>query len=128
MVIWLMGISSAGKTTLGERLTSYLSDRNHRVYMIDGDLTRDFFDNDLGYSREERVANIKRIMLAAHTLSQNRIISIVCNISPFEELREFARRKIHDYIEVYLKTSLSVARARDKKGVYRRLFDMQTFV
>ncbi|MFC1918755.1 adenylyl-sulfate kinase [Chloroflexota bacterium] len=119
MVIWLMGISGAGKTTLGNRLKQYLDSLNKRAYIIDGDLVRDFFDNDLGYSREERVANIKRIMLAVHALSQNSIITIVCNIHPFEELRAFARRKIKDYNEIYLRIDTQTSRKADVKEMYK---------
>lgn len=120
MVIWLMGISGAGKTTLGVKLKEHLDNLGKQSYLIDGDLVRDFFDNDLGYSKEERTANIKRIMLAAHVLSQNGIIVIVCNISPFEELREFARRKIADYNEIYLKRDLTTSKENDVKGMYQK--------
>jgi len=119
MVIWFIGISGAGKTTLGNRLKEYLDRRGKRSFIIDGNLVRDFFDNDLGYSRQERMANIKRIMLAAHTLSQSGTRAIVCNISPFEELREFARNKIKDYNEIYLIKDLESSKAKDVQQMYR---------
>lgn len=119
MVIWLIGISGSGKTTLGQGLKRHLEAMGEKCYVIDGDLVRGFYDNDLGYSKEERVANIKRIMLAAYVLGQNDIAAIVCNISPFEELREFARRKISDYNEIYLKKSVDASRAQDVKKMYK---------
>jgi adenylylsulfate kinase-like enzyme len=119
MVIWLIGISGSGKTTLGLGLKKYFDAIGGKCYVIDGDLVRGFYDNDLGYSREARVANIKRIMLAAYVLGQNDIATIVCNISPFEELREFARRKISDYNEIYLKKSVKASRAQDVKKMYK---------
>ena len=119
MVIWLIGISGSGKTTLGLGLKKYFDAIGKKCYVIDGDLVRRFYDNDLGYSKEERVANIKRIMLAAYVLGQNDIATIVCNISPFEELREFARRKISDYNEIYLKKSVKAGRAQDVKKMYK---------
>ena len=119
MVIWLIGISGSGKTTLGQGLKKYLEAMGEKCYVIDGDLVRGFYDNDLGYSKEERVANIKRIMLAAYVLGQNDIATIVCNISPFEELREFARRKISDYNEIYLMKSVKASRAQDVKRMYK---------
>ena len=119
MVIWLMGISGAGKTTLGRKLKEHLDGLGKKSYVIDGDLVRSFYDNDLGYSREDRMANIKRIMLAAHTLSQNNIITIVCNIHPFEELREFARKKIDNYNEIYLKKDVETSQKDDTKGMYQ---------
>ena len=119
MVIWLIGISGSGKTTLGLGLKKYFDATGKKCCVIDGDLVRRFYDNDLGYSREARVANIKRIMLAAYVLGQNDIATIVCNISPFEELREFARRKIGDYNEIYLKKSVKAGRTQDVKKMYK---------
>ena len=58
MVIWLIGISGAGKTTLGNMLQEYLKERNKKSFVIDGNIVRDFFENDLGYSREDRMANL----------------------------------------------------------------------
>ena len=118
-VIWLIGVSGSGKTTLGTGLKKHFEESGKRCYIIDGDLVRRFFDNDLGYSREERVANIKRILLAAHMLDKAGVATIVCNISPCEELREFARRKIGGYSEIYLKKGVAASRADDVKGMYR---------
>lgn len=118
MVIWLIGISGAGKTTLGNRLKEYLDLSGRKSFILDGDVVRDFFDNDLGYSQQDRVANIKRIMLAAHVLSFNGVTAIVCNISPFENLRAFSRLKIKDYIEIYLKRDLHLSQCNDVKGMY----------
>ena len=64
MVIWLIGISGAGKTTLGNKIHKYLSDKKLKSFIIDGDIVREFYNNDLGYSKEERISNIKRIMLS----------------------------------------------------------------
>ena len=119
MIVWLIGISGAGKTTLGGRLEEYLKSRNKKCYLIDGDVIRKFFDNDLGYTYEERVQNIKRIILAGYILEQNGIIAIICNISPFEKLREFARRKFDSYNEIYLRKSIEDSRKSDVKGLYR---------
>src|SRR3990170_7012687 len=101
MVIWFIGISGAGKTTLGKKLQQYFDDARKKSFLIDGNLARSFFDNDLGYSKKDRVANIKRITFAAHVLGQSDVITIVCCISPFESLRELARKRIKDYNEIY---------------------------
>lgn len=119
MVIWFIGLSGSGKTTLGNRLKEYLDRNGKDSYLIDGDLVRGFFENDLGYTPAERKANIRRIQLAAHVLSESGTIGIVCNISPFEELREFARRRISGYTEIYLKRDIAELQARDSKGMYR---------
>lgn len=119
MIIWLFGISGAGKTTLGLKLKEYFEKNDKKVYMIDGDIVRDFYENDLGFSKEDRVANIKRILLSAHVLSENNVIAIVCNIFPFEFLREFARRKFNDYNQIYLKKDIEISRKDDVKGIYQ---------
>ncbi len=119
MIIWLIGVSGAGKTTLGNMLKKHLDQLNRKAYLIDGDLVRDFFDNDLGYTKQDRIANIKRILFAAHALSQNGIVTIVCNIHPFEELRQFVRQKVHDYNEIYLKRNLEDSRKADVKNMYK---------
>lgn len=106
MVLWLLGISGSGKSTLGKKLKIHFDSKDLKCCIIDGDLVRDFYDNDLGYTKEDRVVNIKRILLSAYLLEQNGIIPIVCNISPFQELRDFARKKLENYIEIYLKREL----------------------
>jgi len=106
MVIWLLGISGSGKTTLAKELKKQFDKENKKSYIIDGDLMRDFFDRDLGYSKEERIANIKRVLISAKVLEDNGIIPIVANISPFQELRDFARNKFKHYIEIYLKRDI----------------------
>ncbi len=118
MVIWLIGLSGSGKTTLGRRLEERLGAKGGRAYLLDGDLVRVFFDRDLGYTREARIENIKRIALAAYVLAQNGVDVIVCNISPVEELRRFHRKKIPGYVEIYLRRGPAECAATDDKGVY----------
>ena len=118
MVIWLIGISGAGKTTIGVRLQEYLTEKSVPNFLLDGDEVRAVFNGDLGYSREDREANIKRIILAAYVLDRCDITAIVCNISPFEHLRSLAREKIARYNEVFLKKDFNVSRNDDVKGIY----------
>ncbi len=119
MIIWLIGISGAGKTTIGRRLEKHFNDLNIKNYLLDGDEVRDLFDRDLGYSDAEREANIKRIILGAYLLDKNDILGIICNIAPLEHLRALARKKISGYNEIYLKKDLSISMKNDVKGVYR---------
>ena len=113
MVIWLLGISGSGKTTLACELKKHLDKKGLKSFIVDGDLVRDFFDRDLGYSEKERIENIKRVMITAYVLEQNGIIPIVANISPFEHLREFARGKFDDYKEIYLKRDIQSITNKD---------------
>ena len=113
MVIWLLGISGSGKTTLAKELKKYFDKQNIKSFIIDGDYIRDFFNRDLGYSKEDRIANIKRVMISAKVLEDNGIIPIVANISPFQFLRDFAREKFDNYIEIYLKRDIQTITNKD---------------
>lgn len=120
MTIWLIGISGAGKTTIGKRLQKHFDNLQIKNYLLDGDEVRDLFDRDLGYSDAEREANIKRIILGAYLLDKNDILGIICNIAPLEHLRALARKKIIGYNEIYLKKDLNISMKDDVKGVYRK--------
>ena len=119
MIIWLIGISGSGKSTLGNLLFSQISKTGNKVRLIDGDIVRDFFNNDLGYSRKAREENIKRIIYGAYLLENENIITIVCNISPFQKLRYFCRNNFRQYIEIYLEKDYETAKINDVKGVYK---------
>lgn len=119
-VIWLTGLSGAGKSTLGNLLQQELEKLSLVVSRLDGDEVRDFFENDLGYSRNERMMNVRRITFAAHCLAQKGINVIVCNIAPYYEVRDFVRRKLGDsYIQIYVKASVKAVSERDVKGMYK---------
>lgn len=118
MIIWLIGISGAGKTTIGKMLENHFNEIGKKCYLLDGDEVRDLFDRDLGYSDPDREANIKRIILGAYLLDRNNIIGIICNIGPLEHLRQLARRKIQGYNEIYLKKDLNISMKNDVKGIY----------
>lgn len=119
MIIWLIGISGAGKTTLGRRLELFYKEKGFQTYLLDGDEVRELFENDLGYSDADREANIKRIILGAYLLDRNDIIGIICNISPFQHLRKLARSKIAGYNEIYLDKDIRVSMQNDVKGIYK---------
>lgn len=118
MVIWLVGLSGSGKTTLGKMLEAHFIKNNFETVLIDGDEVRNLFNSDLGFTAKDREENIKRIQLAAYFLSKTKTITIVCNISPFENLREFSRSKIKNYIQIYLKRDFEVCSNLDVKNIY----------
>jgi adenylyl-sulfate kinase len=119
-VIWLTGISGAGKTTLGMMLSERLKAKNKPVEFLDGNIVRDFFENDLGFTRQERILNVKRIAFAAKLLAEHGVNVIVANIAPYYEVRDFIRRHINNYIQIYLKTSLEEVQKRDIHGHYKK--------
>jgi adenylyl-sulfate kinase len=120
MVIWLTGLSSAGKSTLGHELTTRLRAENHRVEVLDGDIIRQHLCKDLGFSKPDRDENIRRIIFVAERLARNGVITIVSAISPYRELRDEARRCLPGFIEVYVNAPLAVCEQRDRKGLYDR--------
>lgn len=120
-VIWLTGISGAGKSTLGGKALEYLRSRGKEAELLDGDLVRDFFEHDLGYSPAERRLNVRRIAFTAHKLTEHGIHTVVANIAPYYDVRDFIRKKLGSrYLQVYLKTDVGTARARDIKGLYTK--------
>lgn len=119
-VIWLTGISGAGKTTLGNMLFEWLKGKNKAVEFLDGNIVRDFFENDLGFTRQERVLNVKRIAFAAKLLAEHGVYVIVANIAPYYEVRDFIRRHIKNYIQIYLKSTLEEVQKRDVHGHYKK--------
>lgn len=120
-VIWLTGISGAGKSTLAHRLLLEFQKREIPVEILDGDEIRAFFESDLGYTRKERMLNVRRIAFAAHLLSKHGVNVIVANIAPYYEVRDFIRRKIPNYFQVYVEASDEVVKKRDVKGFYKKV-------
>lgn len=116
VVIWLTGLSGSGKTTLALCLNSKLDN----VCLIDGDLARSTFSSDLGFSKEDRDENIRRIALAAAN-SEYKYIVIVSVISPYTEQREYARALCNNFVEVFVDCPLDVCEKRDVKGLYKRV-------
>lgn len=119
-VIWLTGVSGAGKSTLARGLLERFNHLQVPCEILDGDEVRAFFGNDLGYSRQERIANIKRITFAAALLAKNGVNVIVANIAPYFEVRDFIRQKIPDYLQIYVRAAREIVVARDVKGLYKQ--------
>jgi adenylyl-sulfate kinase len=119
-VIWFTGVSGAGKTTLSRMLRDKLSEQFSSVVILDGDEVRAFFERDLGMSREHREINVRRIAFTAEMLSRVGTTVIVANIAPYFNVRDFIRRKVDNYFQVYVRTTLDTVRERDVKGLYRK--------
>ena len=117
--IWLTGLSGAGKSTLSEIIERRLKERGRNVEVLDGDIVRLHLSKGLGFSREDRDTNIKRIGFVCGLLSRNSVICISAAIAPYAEAREWARREIGNFVEVYIKCPIEVCRQRDVKGLYK---------
>ena len=120
LTIWLTGLSGAGKTTLAERLTPELERRGHRVESLDGDVVRTHLSKGLGFTREDRDENIRRIAWVAALGTRHGATMLVSAISPYTEGRREARDQIGQFVEVYVKCSLDELIERDPKGLYAR--------
>ena len=120
LTVWMTGLSGAGKTTIGEIVAQKLQQDGIRVEILDGDVIRESLSKGLGFSREDRFANIERIAYVAELLTKHGVIVIVPVISPYQEMRLNARRKIGKFIEVYVKAPLEVCERRDVKGLYKK--------
>jgi len=118
--IWLIGLSSSGKTSLANEIYKYLIQRNIKTQILDGDIFRNFIGNIFGYSREDRINVSKIYTLCANLLNNNGISVIVSAITAFQEMRDFNLDKIDNYIEIYLDCCLDVCQKRDIKGIYHR--------
>lgn len=122
-VLWLTGLSGAGKSTIAQLIGEELRGRGHKVELLDGDDVRTHLSKGLGFSREDRDTNVKRIAYVAQLLARNGVIAITAAISPYREAREWARRTSERFVEVYVKCPLSVCAERDVKGLYEKAFN-----
>ncbi len=121
-VIWLTGLSGAGKTTLANHLEKELFSRGYFTQILDGDNIRSGVNSNLGFSDADRYENIRRIAEISKLFLNCGIITINCFISPTEDIRDMARRIIgkDDFIEIYVNAPLSVCEKRDVKGLYSK--------
>jgi adenylyl-sulfate kinase len=117
--IWFTGLSGAGKSTLAEIIKQRLNERGRNVEVLDGDEVRTHLSKGLGFSKEDRDTNIKRIAFVAKLLTRNGVATISAAIAPYREARAWARQEIGNFVEVYVKCPLEVCRQRDVKGLYK---------
>lgn len=122
--LWLTGLSGAGKTTLAERLVPELRARGVRLEVLDGDEVRTNLSKGLGFSKEDRDTNIRRIGYVSRLLARNGVGVVTAAISPYRDVRDEVRRSIEadgaEFVEVFVKCPIEVLAERDVKGLYKK--------
>ena len=118
--IWLTGLSGAGKSTIANLVAARLRSNGTKVEVLDGDALRTTLCKDLGFSRQDRDENIRRIGLLCELLNRHGVIAIVAAISPYRAARDEVRTKVAQFVEVHLTCPLNVLIKRDPKGLYKR--------
>ncbi|HLX45648.1 MAG TPA: adenylyl-sulfate kinase [Bryobacteraceae bacterium] len=120
LTVWFTGLSSAGKTTISRAVHEKLWAMGYKVELLDGDIVRQHLSKDLGFSKEDRDENVRRIGFVAETLTRNGVIVLVSAISPYRAVRDEIRGRIGSFLEVFVNAPLEVCEQRDLKGIYRR--------
>ena len=118
--VWFTGLPGSGKTTLGRMLVEELRRRGMKAELLDADELRQNLCKGLGYSKEDRDTNIRRIGLVAHLLTRNGVAVVVAAIAPYRAVRDENRALIGNYVEVHVDCPLEVLKARDPKGLYEK--------
>jgi adenylylsulfate kinase len=121
--LWFTGLSGSGKTTISELLATELAARGSKLEILDGDIVRENLSKGLGFSKEDRDTNVRRIAFVADLLSRNGTPVITAAISPYKAIRDEARENMGDrFIEVYIEASVDACAERDVKGLYAKAF------
>lgn len=119
-VVWFTGLPSSGKSTIAQAVYQRLLDRGVAVELLDGSEVRESLSRGLGFSREDREENVRRIGYVAKLLSRNGVVAICAAVSPYRATRDEVRRNTTGFVEVYVDCPVDVAEARDTDGLYAR--------
>lgn len=120
VTVWFTGLSGAGKTTISRAVEKELRSYGYRVEVLDGDVVRQNLTKGLGFSKEDRDENIRRVGFVAGLLTRNQVIVLVSAISPYQAIREEVRQQIGNFVEVFVNAPLAVCEQRDVKGLYKK--------
>jgi adenylylsulfate kinase len=120
--LWFTGLSGAGKSTLAEKIEPVLRERGCKVEVLDGDVVRTNLSKGLGFSKEDRDTNIRRIGFVAQLLTRNDVAVITAAISPYRAVRRECREMIGNFVEVFVKCPVEICAERDVKGLYKKAF------
>ena len=120
VTLWFTGLPASGKTTLAKALYEIFKTNGNKVIWLDGDKIRRTISKDLGFSKKDRIENIKRIAHLAQCLNEEGAFVIVSAIAPYKEMRQIIREIVNNYVEVYVKCPLEICKKRDPKGLYKK--------
>jgi adenylyl-sulfate kinase len=118
--LWFTGLSGSGKSTLSQLVAARLRELGAKVEVLDGDIVRTLLCQGLGFSKDDRQENIRRIGFVCELLSRNGVIAIAAAISPYREGRDELRRRIPNFVEIYMNCPVEVLIKRDVKGLYKK--------
>ncbi len=118
--LWFTGLSGAGKSTISTMVALRLRERGLRVELLDGDVVRTNLSKGLGFSKEDRDENVRRIGFVCELLSRHGVIAIAAAISPYRAIRDEVRAKTANFVEVYVECPLDTLVQRDVKGLYKK--------
>lgn len=119
LTVWLTGLSGAGKTTIARQVYEQLCCR-YPIEMLDADVVRTYLCKDLGYSKQDRDENVRRLGFVADFLTRRGIVVLITAIAPYRDGRDAVRRTIGRFLEVYVNAPLTICEQRDVKGLYKR--------
>lgn len=119
-VLWFTGLSGAGKSTLGDAVYKKLAEEGYEVERLDGDIVRKNLTKGLGFSKQDRTENIRRVAYVASLLSRHKVGVVASFISPYKKERDLVRRTSKNFCEIFISTPLSVCEKRDIKGMYKK--------
>ena len=118
--LWFTGLPCSGKSTVADAVAEALRQRELKAERLDADIIRKHLWKELGYSKEDRDENIRRATFLAHLLTRNGIAVLTSFISPYQELRDYARAEIGDFVEIYIKCPVEICIQRDTRGMYKK--------
>ena len=117
---WFTGLPCSGKTTVADRVAEVIKEKGHRVERLDGDIVRKGLTSDLGFSKEDRDENIKRVTFVAKLLTRNDVAVLATFVSPYRERRAKTREEIGNFVEIYVRCPVEICIERDVKGMYKK--------
>jgi adenylyl-sulfate kinase len=123
--VWFTGLSCSGKSTLSNMLKQALLERGMKVELLDGDVVRQHLSKGLGFSKQDRDTNIRRIGFVCNLLSRNGVVAIAAAVSPYRDVRDAIRHEVGGFFEVYVKCPVKVLMERDTNGLYKKALNGQ---